>query len=278
VFATVPIPYATVIMRDRLVLRYETNEELQQTHRRYLRLLPPIREEILNLGVHQDIERCAAVGVKLILDGERRGIIPKIMHLDAVLSTNAFSLSPDDPKSPAGLFLNASRLNHSCVPNADHSYDNKSGYKSVFANRDVDVGEEITISYSDHTKPRVMRQVDMKAWGFICQCPACDVRHPDNRAHERRLKRLARLRQDHYMDNVGRLKDGVRSSKSMLWLAAKKAQKRIELLTGHHSLQKFSRQAYVTSLYFSREPSLYSLLTVQADIWEPLTSPSHNIS
>jgi hypothetical protein len=64
----------------------------------------------------------------------------------------------------------------------------------------------------------------------------------------------------------------------MLWLAAKKAQKCIELLTGHHSLQKFSRQAYVTSLYFSREPSLYLLLTVQADIWEPLTSPSRSIS
>jgi len=51
---------------------------------------------------------------------------------------------------------------------------------------------------------------------------------------------LARLRQDHYMDNVGRLKDGVRNSKIMLWLAAKKAQKRIELVAEHHSLQKFS--------------------------------------
>jgi hypothetical protein len=59
------------------------------------------------------------------------------------------------------------------------------------------------------------------------------------------------------MDNVGRLKDGVRSSKFMLWLAAKKAQKRIELLIGHHSLQKFSRQAYVTSLYFKRAISVF---------------------
>jgi hypothetical protein len=33
---------------------------------------------------------------------------------------------------------------------------------SVFTNRDVDVGEEITISYLDHTKPRPMRQVDMR--------------------------------------------------------------------------------------------------------------------
>jgi hypothetical protein len=163
VFATIPIPYATVIIRDRLVLRYETNEELQQTYRRYLRLPLPIREEIFKLSVRQDTERCAIVGIKLILDGERGDIILKIMHLDDVLSTNAFSLSPDDPKSPAGLFLNTSRLNHSCVPNADPFYDDKSGYKSVFANRDVDVGEEITISYLDHTKPRVIRQVDMRA-------------------------------------------------------------------------------------------------------------------
>jgi hypothetical protein len=191
VFAIVPIPYATVIMHDRLVLRYEINEELQQTYRRYLRLPPPIREEILKLYVRQDRERCVTMGIKLILDGERGGIIPKIMHLDDVLSTNAFNLTPDNPQSPAGLFLNASRLNHSCVLNVDHVYNDKSSYKSVFANRDVDVGEEITISYLDHTQPRVIRQVDMRAWGFICQCPACDIQHLDNRAHERRLKRLA---------------------------------------------------------------------------------------
>jgi len=103
------------------------------------------------------------VGVKLILDGERRDIILKIIHLDDVLSTNIFSLSPNNLNSPAGLFLNTSRLNHLYVSNADYSYNDKSGYKSVFANRDVNVGEEITISYSDYTKPRVMRQVDMRA-------------------------------------------------------------------------------------------------------------------
>jgi hypothetical protein len=97
------------------------------------------------------------VGVKLILDSERWGIIPKIIYLDAILSTNVFSLSPDYPKSLARLFLNISRLNYSCVPNVDYSYNNKSGYKLVFTNRDIDVGKEITISYSDYTKPRAIR-------------------------------------------------------------------------------------------------------------------------
>lgn len=81
-------------------------------------------------------------------------------------------------------------------------------------------------------------------WGFVCWCPACDVRHPNSRAHERRLQRLAQLYQDHYMDNADRLKASVSCSKSMLEVAAKKAQKRIEVLTGHHSSRKFSRQAY----------------------------------
>jgi len=46
--------YATVIMRDRLVLRYETNKELQKMYCRYLRHPPLIRSEILKLGVRQD--------------------------------------------------------------------------------------------------------------------------------------------------------------------------------------------------------------------------------
>jgi hypothetical protein len=78
--------------------------------------------------------------------------------------------------------------------------------------------------------------------------------------------------------HLGRLKDGVSSSEIKLLVAAVKAQKRIELPTGYHSLRKFFRQAYVTCLSFSREPSLSSLVTAPADIWEPLTWPSRSIS
>ena len=94
------------------------------------------------------------------------------MHLEDVLTTNAFDIVFDDPKAPAGLFLTMSRRSHSCVPNADHFYDDKSGCKSVVANRDIDAGAEITISYIDHCKPRVQRQVALRTWGFVGQCAA----------------------------------------------------------------------------------------------------------
>ena len=57
---------------------------------------------------------------------ERPDIIPKVMHWDDILSTNAFNIF-NDLKSPAGLFLTASRLNHSCIPYADCYCDDKSG-------------------------------------------------------------------------------------------------------------------------------------------------------
>jgi site-specific DNA-cytosine methylase len=42
-----------------------------------LRLPPPIRSDILKLGVCQNRERYAIVGIKLILEGERERYYPK---------------------------------------------------------------------------------------------------------------------------------------------------------------------------------------------------------
>jgi hypothetical protein len=242
-------------MRDPLVLRYEKDEEPQQTYHRFLKLLSPIQKDILELNVRQEEKRYITVLVKLILSGERPDTIPQVMLLDDILRSNALPIF-DDPKLRAGLFLTASRLNHSCIPNADHYYDIKSGYKPVFANRDIEAGEEITISYINHVNPQVLRQMELKTRGFVCRCSACDLRHPDSRVHEQRLRSIRRLYQDQDMDSSGRLKISASSSESSLKLAAKQFQKLIELLTAHPSLRKFSREAYVLTACVSNEPSL----------------------
>jgi hypothetical protein len=64
-FATAPIRCDTVIMCDPLVLRYEKDEEPQQTYRRFLRLPPLIREEILKLAVRRDSVAAIEVRVKI---------------------------------------------------------------------------------------------------------------------------------------------------------------------------------------------------------------------
>ncbi|KAL9101480.1 MAG: hypothetical protein Q9163_003251 [Psora crenata] len=230
-------------MRDKVVLRYEEREKPQQRYHRFLRLPTPIQKEVLKLAVLRDIERATSVGLILLLDGVEEDVIAKIIHLEDVLSTNAFGIVVDDPRTPAGLCLTPSRLNHSCVPNAEHFCGNESEWKSFVANRDINEGEEITISYINNTSHRMERQLDLRKWAIICQCPACDVDHPDSRTHENRLKRLASLHQDPRMDHSGRLKAGVSRSCNILEHAVKRARKRIKLFSEHCSFHKFLRQA-----------------------------------
>lgn len=77
-----------------------------------------------------------------------------------------------------GLFLTFSRMNHSCEPNAlwDTDLNGRSGVMSVWAEKDIQPGEEITISYIPLTvvnKPREKRRQILRRWGFDCQCTKC---------------------------------------------------------------------------------------------------------
>lgn len=230
-------------MRDQLILRFEQGEEPQQIYRRFLRLPRLIQEEVLKLAARRDVERSMVVGHMLLLKGVRKDVIPKVMHLEDVLNTNAFDTVLDDPESPVGLFLTASRLNHSCLPNADHFCGDELGWKSFVANRDITEGEEITISYIDHSNQRTERQRELRSWAINCQCPVCDVNNPHSRAHEYRLKRIARLYQELRIDHSGRLGTGMSCSRSILEHAAVWSRKRIKLFSEHSSFHKFLLQA-----------------------------------
>lgn len=39
--------------------------------------------------------------------------------------------------------------------------------------RDIEVGEEITISYCDMTHERQLRTWELKHYGFVCDCRSC---------------------------------------------------------------------------------------------------------
>ncbi|EJT69637.1 hypothetical protein GGTG_12521 [Gaeumannomyces tritici R3-111a-1] len=185
-----------------------------------------------------------AVAFSVLSSGKGVDSLAEIMHLEDIITTNGFGIHADTG-SPGGLFPNASRINHSCIPNADQASFDNDGYKVMRANRDIETGEEITTSYIAHFLPRELRQLLLGRWGFACQCPACDPSHPFSHPHERFLKDHHQLCQDSCMGNTGRLKAGGAWSYAVLEQAAKRAQKRIELLAKHHALRKFSRQAYL---------------------------------
>lgn len=75
-----------------------------------------------------------------------------------------------------GLFLKASRLNHSCHANFIFSISTD-GVMSCRASRNIEKGEELTMAYIRECYGLVYRRADLKRhWGFNCGCARCDGR------------------------------------------------------------------------------------------------------
>lgn len=73
-----------------------------------------------------------------------------------------------------GIFPIVSRLNHSCTPNVQHSYNATIGREVVHAIRDIQKDEEIVTSYVPLQRPASTRDEDLaKKWGFECKCDIC---------------------------------------------------------------------------------------------------------
>jgi len=75
-----------------------------------------------------------------------------------------------------GIFMNAARLNHSCVPNAHFEYYEFLGRLTVYAIHNIEQGDEILVSYMsrDWHKTTHDRKTDLRRnYGFGCLCQPC---------------------------------------------------------------------------------------------------------
>lgn len=70
------------------------------------------------------------------------------------------------------IFLNASFINHSCIPNARWYVHGKA--LRVVASQDIDEGEEVTVDYGyGGFLPVEVRRSLLRDYGFRCECPRC---------------------------------------------------------------------------------------------------------
>ncbi|KAK0730755.1 hypothetical protein B0H67DRAFT_475407 [Lasiosphaeris hirsuta] len=88
------------------------------------------------------------------------------------IQTNAFDRLDADT-GMSGIFLDAglSMINHSCIPNAFIGFDKR--VATLRAERTIEEGDEIRISYIDHTLPKMARQEGLRLYHFQCDCPRC---------------------------------------------------------------------------------------------------------
>ena len=90
-----------------------------------------------------------------------------------------------------GLFIESSRMNHSCLPCVEMSMD-EGKETEVRSVRDIEEGEEITVSYLKTSllllkKERVER---LEYWGFLCNCVLCQLNNEESRRNDAERKRV----------------------------------------------------------------------------------------
>ena len=100
------------------------------------------------------------------------------------------------------IFLEACRINHACDNNAQKNWNEKIKRHTVHALRDIDKGEEITITYLSPLKNRTARQKALQEkFGFTCLCHLCSLPPEQSQESDRRLEEIHRL--DGVIDQLG---------------------------------------------------------------------------
>ncbi|KAF5340667.1 hypothetical protein D9611_007455 [Ephemerocybe angulata] len=105
--------------------------------------------------------------------------------IDGIARTNALSVQlkfpsdfpSDSPgaKDYGGLFPKIARCNHSCGMNAGWEWDLSTLSSTLFALRDIELGEEITNTYVDLLQSRADRWKRLQPdYRFDCDCPWCN--------------------------------------------------------------------------------------------------------
>lgn len=90
----------------------------------------------------------------------------------------------------SGLYLQQSKINHSCNPNAEIRFPYSSNVLQVVALRDIAANEEICISYLDEcqlNRSRHSRQKYLQEnYLFLCECEKCheEIHQPDETSDE----------------------------------------------------------------------------------------------
>jgi hypothetical protein len=108
-----------------------------------------------------------------------------------IMETNCYGLGCDNALS--GVFEVFSRINHSCIPNAERWWDLEREVETLYAINDIKENEEITVAYSGdvYYRPLSDRQdLISRGWRFHCLCRCCQLTDPESVAASDRRRRF----------------------------------------------------------------------------------------
>ncbi|KAI1074004.1 SET domain-containing protein [Whalleya microplaca] len=110
------------------------------------------------------------------------------------IETNCFQVQIDGANkfgTHLGCYPEVSRFNHDCRPNLNYRITNAT--HTTVAVRDIQPGEELSISYIGMLYPRAERQKLLRHWGFNCTCSHCAVPKREAAASDARIAKIGIL-------------------------------------------------------------------------------------
>lgn len=115
-----------------------------------------------------------------------------------VLGIVITNMLPLGVSNNGGLFLEASRINHSCQPNAQHAWNDDLGHLTVHALRDIEANREITISYISGVSPGYAERQRhlMDVFSFACACELCSLPLLARNGSDYRLDQIRSIDED----------------------------------------------------------------------------------
>ncbi|KAK6208419.1 hypothetical protein LQW54_006901 [Pestalotiopsis sp. IQ-011] len=184
VYAKRDIQAGEIILQEKRILRYRVNEKRCTWSYIMLRDFKNLTEEeramVLSLNAHVDpehqleIEEAAAhtknpetrlVHIKLL----------SVMRANRVPIEETFTARDGRKSTLTGLFPVFSSFSHSCVFNANHTFDYAGGREyevTVRARRTINKGEEITVGHITPWAADREAQIE-KRYGAKCRCALC---------------------------------------------------------------------------------------------------------
>jgi len=172
VFAKYALPPGTLILQDKTIMR-----------------LPSKSTQYTDEEVHQAFEQLSEKDQARVLERHEghRAFKTKLMR---IFKANAFG-----DQHYTRLYPNVSRINHSCVPNAEMGAgDDNDDETKVIATQAIGKGEEIFISY------KILEDMTMRQrnnclhayYGFLCLCVTCTLA-PSERTLSDTRRQLTRV-------------------------------------------------------------------------------------
>ncbi|POS81388.1 hypothetical protein DHEL01_v200222 [Diaporthe helianthi] len=112
-----------------------------------------------------------------------------------IINRNGFEIHTgrdDDDVRYVGAFPEQALINHDCRPNLAYHFSGMTHITTAV--RDIEAGEELSLSYIEVTLPTRHRQARLNAlWNFRCTCKQCQLPPAEVEASDARLKRIKAL-------------------------------------------------------------------------------------